>query len=79
MAANLTGLSSSYYKNANDQSKRSFELARIISLIGGLILLVSLIAVFAAAFLHFGEYTLVINGIGVLISAIIERQAPVTG
>ncbi len=75
MAANLTGLSNSYYKNANDQSKRSFELARIISFIGGLILLVSLIAVFAAAFLHFGEYTLIINGIGVLISAIIEGIA----
>lgn len=75
MAANLTGLSNSYYKNVSDQSKRSFELARTISLIGGIILLVSLIAVFASLFLHLGEATLIFNGIGALIAAIVEGIA----
>lgn len=75
MAANLTALSSSYYKNANEQSKRSFELARTISLIGGLILVVSIIAVFVSLFLQLGEATLILNGIGALIAAVVEGIA----
>jgi hypothetical protein len=75
MAANLTGLSSSYYKNANEQSKRSFELARIISFIGGIILLVSLISVFGALYFHLSTDTLIFNGIGAIVAAIVEGIA----
>jgi hypothetical protein len=75
MAANLTGLSSSYYKNVNEQSKRSFDLARMVSFIGGMILAVSLIAVFITLFFHFGELTLILNGIGTFIAAIVEAIA----
>lgn len=75
MAANLSALSSSYYKNANEQSKRSFELARTISLIGGFILLVSIIGVFVSLFLQLGGATLIFNGVGALIAAIVEGIA----
>jgi hypothetical protein len=75
MAANLTSLSSSYYKNANEQSKRSFELARIISLIGGVILLFTIIGVFVSIFLQLGVTALIFNGVGAVIAAIVEGIA----
>lgn len=69
IAMNQIRLGNGYYKNVNTQSKQSFDLARLLVIIGAGIFVVSMIA-FLIPFSK--GNTTVVSGIGIAASAIVE-------
>ena len=76
MANTQLTISNNYYKNVNEQSKRSFAIARILSIVGGLIFIFTVSFVIVADALHIQKDPSILPG-GALISLITEVLAGV--
>jgi|SRR6266496_1902167 len=74
IAASQLTIGNRYYDNVNEQSKRSFEIARRLSLIGGIVFIVTITIVIVAEALHITHDSALLP-LGTIISVITELMA----